>query len=413
MPFFEYESCEGERKAGGGRFNLPRAWKRWRDCMVLALFAAFFLTLQPTQAAATNGFFPLWQKNPPNAADTVLIYQGGSDRLPWTPDQFAPYVSYRDPRDGRGKWLFDGFLFIEYRTRVATEIRTFSEGEGNGKWPPADKRNWLQLLDKSFEPGHGVAALEHCCAETEKRVGAPLRRRQVILTLPEPIDNYTNWGELSGHKLNFSVRADRVAASEWYVAQAREKWRALAPKHLVLAGFYFVPERAQNSNPQMLPLVSQKIHEHGLKFFWIPYWHAKGAGDWKALGFDLASQQPNYFFHTNLPYSHLQAACDFARAHGMGMEMELDDRIISQTKTFAPRFEAYLQAFAANGVQDSASMSYYEGGGTILRLAQSNDQTLHSDYDRIAQWVLDRQLRADEQFRRATLEPTGNLSSLR
>lgn len=401
MPFYEYELCEDEGKVCGGRFTVRRPLRVRREFMVLALFAASFLPLQQTLAAA-NGFFPLWQKDPPNAADTVLIYQGGSDRLPWTPDQFAPYVSYVDPRDGREKWLFDGFLFIEYRAQG----RTFAEGEGNGKWAPADKKIWRQLLDKNFEPGHGVAALEQCCAETEKRLGVPLRRRQVILTLPEPIDNYTNWGELNGRKLDFSVLADRVAACDWYFTRALEKWRSLATKHLDLAGFYFVSERALYSNPQMLPLVSLKIHERGLRFFWIPYWSARGAGDWKALGFDLASQQPNFFFHPELPVSRLQEACDFARRHGMGMEMEFDDRLISRTNIFAPRFDAYLKAFADKGVKDSASISYYEGGGTILRLAQSNDKGLHPYYDRLAQWVLGRQLSADGQFRRATTEQT-------
>lgn len=362
--------------------------------MLLALFAAA-LALHPTPAAATNGYFPLWQKNPPNAADTVLIYQGGSGRLPWTPDQFAPYVRCRDPRDGREKWLFDGFLFIEFHDGD----RTFSEGEGNGKWTPADKKTWMHLLDKNFEAGHGVPALEQCCAETEKRLGPPLRRRQVILTLPEPIVNFTRWGQLNGRRLDFSATADRLAACDWYIAQALEKWRRLAPKHLALAGFYFVPEHASPPNRQLLPLVARKIHQLGLRFFWIPYWRAAGAGDWKKLGFDIASQQPNYFFHPGLPKSRLQEACDFARAHGMGMEMELDDRLISRTKIFGPRFDAYLKAFANNGVKESASMSYYEGGGTLLRLAQSKDKKVHSYYDRMAQWVLDRQHSADEQFR--------------
>jgi hypothetical protein len=352
---------------------------------------------QPAPAAASNGFYPLWQKAPPNAADTVLIYQGGSGRLPWTPDQFQPYVRYADPRAGREKWLFDGFLFIEFRDQK----HTFSAGEGNGNWAPADKGLWQHLLDKNFEPGHGVPALEEACAATEKRLGAPLRRRQVILTLPEPVDNFTNWGELDGHRLDFSVLADRVAACEWHLAQALDKWRSLAPRHLALAGFYFVPESANHSNPQMLPVVAQEIHARGLRFFWIPYWHSQGGADWKALGFDLASQQPNYFFHPQLPEAHLQTACDFARAQGMGLEMEFDDRLISQPAIFAPRFEGYLEAFAGNGVRDSAAMSYYEGGGTLLRLARSGDKTTHAQYDRLAQWVADRQHLADEQFQHA------------
>jgi hypothetical protein len=373
-----------------------RFCKYARGKFVISVLSTF-IALQQSSRADTNAFFPLWQKDPPNATDTVLIYQGGTGRLPWTPAELKPYVSYVDPRDGHEKWLFDGFLFIEFHDGK----RTFSADEGNGKWMPAEKNEWQLLLNRNFEPGHGVPALEESCAETEKRIGPPLRPHQVILTLPEPVDNFTNWGVLDGRKLDFSVSVDRVAACEWHINQALEKWRALAPKHLVLAGFYFVPESIGHSNPQMLPTVAQYIHQQGLKFFWIPFWHAKHAADWQTMGFDIASQQPNYFFHPQLPESHLQTACDFAKTHGMGLEMEFDDRLISQPAVFAPRFDSYLKAFADSGGKDSASISYYEGGGAIFHLAHANDKTIHSHYDRIAQWVVDRQLLADKQFQQA------------
>ena len=368
-----------------------------RKTIILCFAAIAILLLQQVPVTA-SGYFPLWQKDRPNAADTVLIYQGGTGRLPWTPDEFKPYVSYLDPRDNKEKWLFDGFLFIEFHDQK----RTFSGTEGNGKWEPADKTLWTRLLDRNFEPGHAVPALEEWCAATEARIGAPLRPRQVILTLPDPVLGYAHWGELDGHTLNFSNLEDRVAACEWHIDQALKHWEALAPKHLTLAGFYFVPESIAPTNREIVPLLAQKVHAHGLQFYWIPFWHAKAAAEWKTLGIDLASQQPNYFFHTNLPPAHLQTACDFARDHGMGLEMEFDDRLISQPADYAPRFEAYLKAFTDNGIRDSASISYYEGGGTILHLAHANNKEIHTHYDRIAQWVIDRQLTADEQFRGST-----------
>jgi len=371
---------------------------RSRNLLFFIVGTAVFILLAAGIVRA-DGYFPLWQKNPPNAADTVLIYQGGSGRLPWTPDEFKPYVSYPDPRDHKEKWLFDAFLFIEFRDQFRDQKRTFSGTEGKGKWEPADKTLWTRLLDKNFEPGHGVPALEAWCAATEARLGAPLRPRQVILTLPEPVENYTNWGELDGRKLDFSVPADRVAACEWHIDQAMKRWQALAPRHLVLAGFYFVPESASPGNQQMLPMVAQKIHSLGLHFFWIPFWHAKIANDWRSLGFDIASQQPNYFFHPTLPEAHLEKACDFARTNGMGLEMEFDDRLITQPDVYAPRFDGYLAAFARNGVKDSAAMSYYEGGGTMLHLWLAQSPAIHAYYDRIAQWVVDRQQSADARCR--------------
>jgi hypothetical protein len=362
--------------------------------LIAACFAAgtLFAAPAPPPAPTNNaGFYPLWQKAPPNTTDLVLIYQGGTQRSAWAPGEFAPYVSAADPRDHKEKWLFDGFLFIEY---VNGRKHAFEEGL---KLPPADKQDWEDLLARNFEPGQGLAALEQTCAETEKRIGRPLRPRQVVLTLPEPIEGATNWGALDGRQLDFSVPADRVAAGVWHIDRALKKWRELAPSHLTLAGFYFVPERTLGSTPRFLPLIAQKIHERGKLFFWIPYWQARGAADWQQHGFDAAWQQPNYFFHPELPDSRLREACEFARQHGLGLEMELDGRLMSNPQTFAPRFDAYLKAFEASGVKSSSSMAYYEGGGALLRLSKSDQPDARHYYDRLAEWVLDRQRLADEK----------------
>ena len=45
--------------------------------------------------------------------DLALIYQGGVQRIDWTPDQFVPYVTHQFA-DGTKEWLFDGFLFLEF-----------------------------------------------------------------------------------------------------------------------------------------------------------------------------------------------------------------------------------------------------------------------------------------------------------
>ncbi len=363
--------------------------------LVIACLTAVTLTAAPQALYAdTNnaGYYPIWQKNPPNTTDMVLIYQGGTQRPAGSPEEFAPYVSAVDPRDHKQKWLFDGFLFIEY---VNGKKHAFEDGL---KLQPADKQDWQDLLARNFEPGHGLAALEQTCADTEARLGRPLRPRQVVLTLPEPIESATNWGELDGHALNFALPADRVAACEWHIDNAFKKWQELAPKHLTLAGFYFVPERTFGSNSQLLPLIAQKIHERGKLFYWIPYFSARGGAEWRQHGFDVAWQQPNYFFHLELPDSRLQQSCEFARQHGMGMEMELDGRMISKPETFAPRFDSYLKAFEAAGVKTGSSMAYYEGGGALLHLFKSDKAEMHHYYDRMAEWVLDRQHLADESF---------------
>jgi Domain of unknown function (DUF4855) len=351
-------------------------------------------------AAETNSaYFPLYQTNRPNITDLALIYCGNSNRLAWTPDQFQPYVSYRAPKNGAEEWLFDGFLFLEFKDGQGAE---FEEG---WKQKPARKEEWQWLLNRFFEPGHAIPALEQTCAETEQRIGKPLRPRQVVITLPEPNHTQTNWGAVDGKNLVFTNSADRVVACRWYIQTALEKWHQLAPKHLQLAGFYWLAESAPKARNVILPELGNHIRSHGQRFFWIPYWHSAGSGDWKQLGFDVAYQQPNYFFHPELPGSRLQEACDFGRQHGMGMEMELDGRLATDPEKFASRFPAYLDAFERNGVKTSAAMAYYEGGGILVRFSKSENADHRQHYDRLARWVLDRQHLADRKLKDAPSKP--------
>ena len=358
---------------------------------IVFCLAAEWAAAETPSPATNQTYYPLCSRKLQNTTDMVLLYQGGTQRSALTPAELAPYVSAVDPRDHTEKWLFDGFLFIEY---VNGKKHAFEEGLN---LIPADKQDWQDLLDRNFTPGHGLAALEQTIAETEKRLGSPLRPRQVVLTMPEPIEGATNWGALNGRDLDFSIPTDRLAACVWHMEEALQRWQKLAPKHLTLAGFYFVPERTLKGNVSFLPQLARKIHDRNQKFFWIPYWWARGAGEWKEHGFDIAWQQPNYFFHPELPESRLQQACDFARQHGMGLEMELDGRILTKPEIFAPRFEAYLKTFEANSVKAAASIAYYEGGGTLLHLFESKEAAIRRHYDRLAQWVLDRQRMADEK----------------
>src|SRR5690242_6656349 len=91
--------------------------KIWFSVLLLCLLGAPLRAQSGAEAPASKstGYLPLWQPQPPNITDLALIYQGGLQRPHWTTNQFAPYVSYRDPQTGKEQWLFDGFLFIEFQ----------------------------------------------------------------------------------------------------------------------------------------------------------------------------------------------------------------------------------------------------------------------------------------------------------
>ena len=339
----------------------------------------------PASIPSAGSFLPLAPFSPGGPSDIVLIYQGGTDRLPWSVEQFAPYVSARGS-DGREHWLFDGFLFIEYRDNRGHD---YASGYGH---KPARQEDWLWLIERNFAPNTGVAALDQALDSTIRRLGTPERPRQVILTLPEPIPSLSDWGSLNGRTVDFSDPSDRVAACRWHIETALAKWNALHPKHLELAGFYWVAEDS-TLDANILPQVAKIIHAHGVRFFWIPYWRAGGAGDWSKLGFDAAYQQPNHFFHPEVGDQRLDEACAFARSHHMGLEFEVDKRAYQSPDLFRPRLYSYLRAFGANGVRDEGAMAYYEGGGALLDMFNSSDAKCRADYQAIADWVMGRQSR--------------------
>ncbi|WP_050785863.1 DUF4855 domain-containing protein [Pedosphaera parvula] len=365
-------------------------------CLIycLLVIVTVFGLRRVSRAAETNtANFPLYQTTRPNITDLTIIYCGMSNRPAWTLDELQPYVSYADRTTGKEEWLFDGFLFLEFKDGQGAE---FEEG---WKQKPAHKEQWQWLLNRFFEPGHAIPALETTIGNTEKRIGKPLRPRQVVITLPEPNHTQTDWGEIAGKQLNFTNPTDRIAACDWYIQAALEKWKQLAPAHLELAGFYWIAESAPDSRKIILPEIGNHIRSNKLSFFWIPYWRSTHSGDWKQLGFDVAYQQPNYFFHPELPLSRLQEACDFARQHSMGMELELDGRLITDPQRFGSRLQPYLNAFETNGIKSSAAIAYYEGGGAFIKISKSEKPEHRQFYDRLARWVLDRQDLADRAVR--------------
>lgn len=357
--------------------------KRWLSFLII-------LSLWPGILRAD--YFPLRPSDPSKPTDLMLVYQGGFQRPQWTVTRFAPYVTYRDPRTGKEQWLFDGFLFIEFQDGRGHTFEQYSDLKHAGK------AQWATLLERNFARDDGIPNLEKTCEAAAARIGQPARRRQVVLTLPVPMPGQTNWGDLDGRPLDFHKRADRLAACEWYLDSALRRWTNLAPRELDLAGFYWVAEQSPKPD-DFLPDIARLVHAHGREFFWIPYYHPDHALTvWKSFGFDEAWLQPNYFFHPGLSTARLQNACDFARAHGLGLEMEFDGRMISQPAVFEPRFHAYLDAFTRNGVNENAAMAWYEGGGALFRLAASDNPKMRDDYDELARFVLKRQQIADQRF---------------
>lgn len=312
--------------------------------------------------------------------DLALIYQGGSHRLDWTVDEFRPYVVH-EFSDGTKDWLFDGFLFLEFKNGSGRHYTVGYEKLN------ARKGEWAWLLDRIFEEGKSLSALDACITEEIAELGKPGFKHQIVLGLPEAILDQKDWGELDGRVLDFSKEEDQLAATRWYIDELMKRFKAAKYKNLELSGFYWVAETNSHCGELTVP-ISEYIHSLGKLFYWIPYWQSKGAGEWKALGFDVAYQQPNHFFNHSIPDSRLDDACAFAREHGMAMEFEFDEKATADRENSSyARMKAYIDHFEKNDVFNSSALAYYCGNRGVLTLHESKNPADHALMDRLARLI--------------------------
>lgn len=295
-------------------------------------------------------------------SDLALIYGGGRHRqVVWNEASFGPHVVYTDRNDNK-YWLFDSFLLIEFT--LGKGGQTTNQIFATGYYGlPARKAEWQELLDYYFTKDVSVDALDKTVGKQIGQIGRPAYKRQVVLTLPEPIvggagSNYPTlakdyWGVVEGRKLDFTRPADRLTACKWYIDKACEMFDAGGYEHVELAGFYWVAEEMYHSSG-IIEGVAEYLHSKGLRFEWIPYW--KGEKDWqgndpdyftwKDYGFDQAYLQPNYFFNESVPASRLTDAVKVINKYDLGYEVEFDEKAIeSLGGTKRSRLYDYMKAF--------------------------------------------------------------------
>jgi len=352
-----------------------------------SVFAFAFVSY--SWSAEESDYMPPASEKAGGIVDLALIYQGGTHRIPWTSEQFRPYLTWTDPETNKEEWLFDGFLFIEYQSGKGevyiTGIKTLK---------PATKEDWLWYLDRVFAPDLAVHALDQELGRTIKRLGSPSRQRRVVLTVPEPVVATKDWGELDGKPLDFTNTNDRIAAVKWFIDRLLERWESGNFQHLELAGFYWVAEEMGKSDQELMQATSDFIHTKQKRFFWIPWWNSPGSRTWQQLGFDAVYQQPNYFFvrHKH-PETQVLTACDFAKSQGMGMEMEWDTNLFTDTENYAPRFVNYVESFEKKGVWDRAAIAHYMSGHGMIDFQKSEVPLIKELYNRYCKILSQRQKR--------------------
>ncbi len=288
----------------------------------------------------------------------VLVY----DKPRRSSRDLAPYVA--DMAGGRTQgWMFDAFLFLALRTpsgRLTTTGAT-------------TKADWDWLLQRWFAPGRDLPALDSAVDAAARPLGPPPSPRRVILGIPRPNRTVADFGDVTGTGRSEDLGTDSGVRNvlRWYVREAVHRFRAARFRHLTLWGFYWIHETVPPADKPLVRAAAAEVHAAGSRFFWIPWFRARGWDQWRELGFDAAVLQPNYAFfskhHGGVRRDRLALAAQLAAAHGMGIEVELpmaaDD----------PRARFYFLRYLADG---APTRHGYQAGTTAWYLGRDNLERL-------------------------------------
>lgn len=318
--------------------------------------------------------------------DLALIYQGGVGRIDWTESDFEPYVAHTFA-DGTTDWIFDGYLFLDMRGPNGSLATT---GLADG----AKKDDWLWYLDRLFEDGKSLDALDACIGRYKEKLGDPGFKHKLVLSLLPPDYGLKGWGELGGRELDFSNDSDRVEASKWYVDTLVGRFNAGGYENLELIGIYYFDEDLIFCH-DFPKLIAPYVHSLGLEFSWIPYFKARGYERHREMGFDITYMQPNHFFDTPIPYKRLDETIDIALRNGMAVEFECDSDALSQKEDSKySRLVDYITAFERHGLFDSAPIAYYTGSKMFIDMRDNPSPENQAVMDRLCGHIVDRRRRA-------------------
>jgi hypothetical protein len=302
----------------------------------------------------------------PAAADvpfsnTILIYADrGRD---WAPGSFNYYLAYVDKDGTPGDWLFDGFLFLAI---TAASGRNFWDGK-------ADASDWDWWLDRIFEKGRQLDALELDAQARESKRG-PAIPKKVIISIPRP-----------------PVDAD--AAGQWavikgFVDRSVLKFAEKGYRNIALDGFYWFHEGVDGTNADLVNRLWQDLHARGLRLYWIPYdvGHENRAHllKWRTriIRFDGVWLQPNYFWaERNAKYAaqDLDDTVWFAKSMGSEVEIEFDHGVYT-TGWKLGRYIHYLMSGESYGYR-SGPLMYYDGYQGYIKCGQSRNPVQRAIYD--------------------------------
>lgn len=317
-----------------------------------------------------------------------LLYNGhyANGKGDWSKERIIPNISYVDQTGEPVDWLFDGVLYLGLTTP-----------NGHGYNGGANLEDWKWYLDKTFAAAGDMRQLNDATMEVGAKLNKPDYKEKVVLMIPDPGEYLNDFGDVDGDSVSESFNAsevgeeaalaNRVKAVQWWLNEVEQRWAAENYSHLELVGMYWLEEQISTSasGPDLLRSASESVHAMDMKLFWIPHSLAYKSHMWKEVGIDAAAYQPNYFFE-ELSIDRLEDASNIAKQYGMGLELEFDDRMLTDG-IFRERYIDYLNSGVETGLMQAGFKAFYQGNNAVFDTSASADPATRILYDWLYQFV--------------------------
>jgi hypothetical protein len=269
----------------------------------------------------------------------VLVY---SDARPaanrFNKEDYVRLAAFVDSKGKPVDALFDSFLILGLKAKSGDALAP-------GFGPPIQKEDYEWFLGRLFEEGGQVASLDEAVRSLPSDLRTP---RQVILAIPYPFQTFSN-----------QARLDMV---RHFVGEAARRFEQGHFAGVHLAGFYWLNESMTEKDLGIVKETAQLVHARRLKFYWIPYFTAKGLADWRSCGFDHAMLQPNYAFRDVKTNRFAETE---ALRLGLGMTIEMEVAQYTRNRPESPAwkdsFAKYLSAGLKYDWEALDCVGYYNG----------------------------------------------------
>lgn len=318
----------------------------------------------------------------------VLIYSG--DTYSWQAKDFLPYVGYLNNKTlTLEDYLFDSFLFLPYGKNASG----YSFNHAGEK--PAQKEHWLAYLESLFAEGTNLYGLDEAVEILKASLNDPYYKAKVEIAIPYPSERQSNFGEITGKRLDFTTQnpqealKNRIFAVKWYVEEAIKRFVAAKFKNLELVAFYWLEENVSFSatpfEADLVKATAAILHGKNLAFHWIPFIQAEGFREWSEFGFDLALMQPNYFFHPEAKGDRLINNARLAKKYGLSVEIEISNRVFT-SEDYRGRYKLYLE----NALEydfNKTLLAYYQETSLFGIAALSDKPRKREIYDWVYQFI--------------------------